>query len=212
VVESPFRMQGQYWDAETDLAYVHHRHWDPATGRFLSPDPLGIDGGTSLYGFDASPLDEIDPMGLAKPYQVGTYGSLTGGSNVGDKMDADEMLLNAFIDNNQSKLKSGNRYGGRGSGNASTDNPSIALPGRRPYPGGVHDQVCDAERLAGLHDPAKLGKWTAKQVINRKARILLKVLTKNGMKKTDAKAKVAALKKAAMDHAKAIFRACVHGY
>jgi hypothetical protein len=35
------------------------------TGRWLSPDPLGILGGTNLLAFDGSPTADVDPLGLA---------------------------------------------------------------------------------------------------------------------------------------------------
>jgi uncharacterized protein RhaS with RHS repeats len=32
---------GQYADDETGPHYNHHRYYDPVTGAYLSPDPLG---------------------------------------------------------------------------------------------------------------------------------------------------------------------------
>jgi len=34
-----FRFPGQYYDAETGLHYNYFRYYDPATGRYLRPDP-----------------------------------------------------------------------------------------------------------------------------------------------------------------------------
>ncbi|MBK8258048.1 MAG: RHS repeat protein [Polyangiaceae bacterium] len=64
-VEPPFRMTGQLSDPETGLTWSLHRLFDPKTGRFLGPDPLGFAGGTDLYGFNGSPLRVMDPLGLA---------------------------------------------------------------------------------------------------------------------------------------------------
>ncbi|UQA63179.1 RHS repeat-associated core domain-containing protein [Polyangium aurulentum] len=64
-VTSPFRLLGQYADEETGLCYVRHRYFDPALGRFCSPDPLGFAGGLELYGFNGPPTANVDPMGLA---------------------------------------------------------------------------------------------------------------------------------------------------
>ena len=41
------------------------RFYDAGLRRFLSPDPLGIDGGFNLYAYaDADPVNWIDPLGL----------------------------------------------------------------------------------------------------------------------------------------------------
>lgn len=42
-----------------------HRHFDSSTGRFLSRDPIGFDGGLNLYSYSSnSPVDLVDPEGL----------------------------------------------------------------------------------------------------------------------------------------------------
>ena len=41
------------------------RFYDAGLRRFLSPDPLGIDGGFNLYAYaDADPVNRVDPLGL----------------------------------------------------------------------------------------------------------------------------------------------------
>ena len=42
--ENPVRFPGQWHDAETGLHYNRHRYYDPATGRYLTPDPIGLWG------------------------------------------------------------------------------------------------------------------------------------------------------------------------
>jgi RHS repeat-associated protein len=63
-VASPFRLLGHYHDEETGLSYARFRYFDPETKRWLSPDPLEIEGGGDLFGFEASPTERVDPLGL----------------------------------------------------------------------------------------------------------------------------------------------------
>ncbi|MCA9626198.1 MAG: RHS repeat protein, partial [Myxococcales bacterium] len=63
-LESPFRLQGQYWDHETGLSCTRYRYFDNSLGRWLSPDPLGTAGGYNLLGFNGAPTLVSDPLGL----------------------------------------------------------------------------------------------------------------------------------------------------
>lgn len=47
----PFRLQNQYFDAETGLHYNLMRYYDPNCGRFINQDPIGLLGGENLYQF-----------------------------------------------------------------------------------------------------------------------------------------------------------------
>jgi RHS repeat-associated protein len=73
-VESPFRLLGQYADAEMGLCYTRFRFFDPEIGGWCSPDPLGAAGGLHLFAFDGSPTTHIDPLGLAKGKVLGEAG------------------------------------------------------------------------------------------------------------------------------------------
>ncbi|MCD9026837.1 RHS domain-containing protein [Luteimonas sp. BDR2-5] len=63
-VEQPWRLPGQYLDGETGLHYNLHRYYDPATGRYITEDPIGFVGGLNFYLYaNASPTRYIDPTG-----------------------------------------------------------------------------------------------------------------------------------------------------
>lgn len=58
-------MAGQYYDAESTLFYNWNRYYNPATGRYISSDPIGLDGGINTFLYAAaSPVMYIDPEGL----------------------------------------------------------------------------------------------------------------------------------------------------
>ncbi|WP_374567963.1 RHS repeat-associated core domain-containing protein [Nitratireductor sp. ZSWI3] len=54
---------GQYEDAETGLFYNRHRHYDPLTAQYTSPDPIGLAGGDRQQGYMENPTRWVDPIG-----------------------------------------------------------------------------------------------------------------------------------------------------
>lgn len=61
-----FGYAGEQTDAETGFVYLRARHYDPATGRFVQQDPLGLGGGSTnlcAYAGD-NPTMFTDPSGL----------------------------------------------------------------------------------------------------------------------------------------------------
>lgn len=63
-IEQPWRLPGQYYDAETGLHYNLHRYYDTQTGRYVTEDPIGLAGGVNRYTYVyGSPTGFIDPTG-----------------------------------------------------------------------------------------------------------------------------------------------------
>jgi RHS repeat-associated protein len=58
------RFPGQYHDHETGLDYNAHRYYDPETGRYITPDPLGLDPAPNHHAYVTNPLAYLDPLGL----------------------------------------------------------------------------------------------------------------------------------------------------
>ncbi len=65
-VENPFRFPGQYYDPETGLHYNYFRYYNPQTGRYITSDPIGLEGGINLFAYvSGDPLRRADPWGLS---------------------------------------------------------------------------------------------------------------------------------------------------
>ncbi|AYF76305.1 hypothetical protein D7D52_23535 [Nocardia yunnanensis] len=62
--ETPLRFPGQIHDPETGLHYNLHRVYDPATGRYLTGDPLGLAPASNPSTYPFNPTVWSDPLGL----------------------------------------------------------------------------------------------------------------------------------------------------
>ena len=65
-ITNNLRFPGQYYDAETGLNYNYYRDYNPALGRYLQADVIGIQYGENhLYVYtEGNPLNIADPLGL----------------------------------------------------------------------------------------------------------------------------------------------------
>jgi RHS repeat-associated protein len=64
-IVQPLRFAGQYHDSETGLHYNRYRYYDPALGRYITRDPMGITQGLNVYCYSGNdPIGRCDPMGL----------------------------------------------------------------------------------------------------------------------------------------------------
>ena len=68
---------GTYEDEETGLCYTRFRYYNPDTGRYLSPNPMGLAGGLNLYAGEAL-FGVVQPraFGLARPLDGRVQSSL----------------------------------------------------------------------------------------------------------------------------------------
>jgi RHS repeat-associated protein len=62
--QTPLRFPGQYDDPETGMHYNNQRYYDPVTGSYLSPDPLGLVPSPNPHAYVPNPYRDIDPSGL----------------------------------------------------------------------------------------------------------------------------------------------------
>jgi len=61
------RFPGQRYDSASGMNYNYFRDYDPATGRYVESDPIGLNGGMSTYSYVANnSLKYADKLGLVK--------------------------------------------------------------------------------------------------------------------------------------------------
>ena len=89
----------------TSIIVYWHRFYDPATGRYISADPIGLEGGLNLYSYaSANPVNRIDPKGLFDDTLGGIAigGLIKGGQYVAGALSG--IMLAAAIDDLRQEL------------------------------------------------------------------------------------------------------------
>jgi len=77
---NPYQYTGRELDA-TGLYYYRGRYYHAGMGRFISEDPIGLNGGVNTYSYvTGNPLGEVDPLGLegVGPWNNGEMSNVTG--------------------------------------------------------------------------------------------------------------------------------------
>ncbi len=71
LIAAPFHAH-PFFEPLTQKNYVRNRWFDPGTGTWLTPDPLGYQDSSNLYAFcGGDPINERDPLGLGEGHLGG---------------------------------------------------------------------------------------------------------------------------------------------
>ncbi|MCS0581071.1 DUF6531 domain-containing protein [Massilia pinisoli] len=100
--EMNLRLPGQVYDAETGLHQNYFRDFDPALGRYTTPDPMGLAGGINPYLYVGdNPLTNVDPLGLYQSdihYYMTFFLAMAAGIDYADARTI--ALATQYVDNN----------------------------------------------------------------------------------------------------------------
>ena len=55
-LQQPIRLPGQQYDDESGLHYNHHRYYNPGQGRYITQNPIGLEGGSNLCSYSLNPI------------------------------------------------------------------------------------------------------------------------------------------------------------
>lgn len=108
------RFPGQYYDKESGLHYNWFRYYDPAVGRYIKSDPLGIIAGVNTYGYVLqNPIVNTDENGLICGHGLCIAGALAlyGGYQYYKKIEKQEQCQKECLEKNKDECKTGDTSG-----------------------------------------------------------------------------------------------------
>ena len=80
------RLPGQQYDQEMGLYYNRYRYYDAMQRRYITQDPIGLEGGWNQYQYPLNPIALIDPLGLSGWNLLGSKGGYDYCEGVGSAM------------------------------------------------------------------------------------------------------------------------------
>ena len=120
---TPLRFPGQYHDDETGLYYNVYRYYDPATGRYLSQDPLGLAPAPNPVTYVANPHSATDPLGLMCSGASSSSGPSPSATKKRPRSDDD--ASDAASTSSNKKLKTGHDFKPGDTVNDDLKDPSV---------------------------------------------------------------------------------------